>query len=512
MQIMFLKAKELMNELNKKDDQSLSKIAFSNKYKNIFQTTFSTEQKINIIAELGINHNGSFKELKGLIKSASNSGCRYIKFQHYTESERINKNSIENKLVEKAQDQEESTYEILLENKLTKEQLQEAKRYVENNNSIPMTTVFGVESLKEALILGFNTFKIASMDLNNFLLHKEIISNQEKINELFISTGMSSLGEINSTIDLYKNSKIKPILMACTSSYPCTDDELNLNTIKTYKKYFLNSIKDVGYSDHSVGSTACLVAAAIGANYLEIHFTNSKDTRGPDHVLSATQEEIKNLRNELNRLEKMMGSFTKSPRSSEYETWRLQKKDFMLLKTFQKGKNIEISDLEMKSPPYGLNSFEFLNGSFISSRQINKGDIISSDNTSVITKNKNQRIIIGKIEDCKKISCLKAKKLILVLVITKNQNQGMPYTGGFRENENYVVLNIVNLSIEDLNDLSEKLDNLADYIFIDSEKISNIEKNYNGNLFDNYLKFVDKKNKHKIHPIRPSKITAQSAC
>ena len=124
---------------------------------------------------MGINHNGSFEELHNLIKEAANSGSQYIKFQHYKDTERVNKNSIENKLVEKAQDVEETTFEILYEGKLSLKQLLKAKKITEEYGCIPMTTVFGIDSLKEAISLGFENIKIASMDLNNFQLHKKLL-------------------------------------------------------------------------------------------------------------------------------------------------------------------------------------------------------------------------------------------------------------------------------------------------------------------------------------------------
>ena len=204
MQIMFLKAKELCKELNNKHDKSLSKISYINRYQKDLNSNFHNSRDIKIIAEIGINHNGSTKELKELIKEASNSGSQYIKFQYYKNKERISRSSIENKLVEKAQEIEETTLEILEENQLSISQLMEAKKITEKLNCIPMTTVFGIESLREALNLGFKNIKVASMDLNNFELHKEIINNQKKIQDVFISTGMSSTAEIISSLNLYK--------------------------------------------------------------------------------------------------------------------------------------------------------------------------------------------------------------------------------------------------------------------------------------------------------------------
>ena len=130
-----------------------------------------------------------------------------------------------------------------------------------------MATVFGLKSLREALEIGFDVIKTASMDLNNLLLHKEIIKYEKNIQEVFISTGTSSTPEILTTLRLYSNSKIKPILLACTSSYP-TDEDLTLLTIPNYKKKFGTFVSDIGYSDHSVGMTACIAASLLGANYL----------------------------------------------------------------------------------------------------------------------------------------------------------------------------------------------------------------------------------------------------
>ncbi len=388
MQIMFLKAKELSKEINSATEKSLSKISFIERYKGKFKALHDYSRSIKIIAELGINHNGSIEELHSLIKEASKSGAKYIKFQHYKNKERINENSIENKLIEKAQDIEESTFDILEENKLTLNQLFEAKQITEQCGCIPMTTVFGQESLKEALSLGFKNIKVASMDLNNFELHHFIISNKNKIDDIFISTGMSSLDEISTTLKIYERSNILPILLACTSSYPASDGDLNLLNIKTLKNEFKNCIKDIGYSDHSIGNLACIISASLGANYLEVHFTNSKKTRGPDHILSATPEELNELRKELNRLEKMMGSRLKVPRPSEYETWRLQKKGLYAKKDIIKGEKVYLNNVEIKSPPYGMLVPTFLNKNYIASKNILAGEVINSENISDIENKK----------------------------------------------------------------------------------------------------------------------------
>ena len=189
------------------------------------------------------------------------------------------------------------------------------------------------------------------------------------------------MAEIFSTLKIYKNSKIKPIIMACTSAYPASDEDLNLLNIKTYQNKFKYLSKDIGYSDHSIGNTACIVAASLGANFLEVHFTNSIKGRGPDHILSATPKELNSLRIEIDRVQEMLGSFLKFPRASEYETWRLQKKGLYAKNEISRD-YINLDKLEMKSPPYGILSPEIMNNNFVAKSFIATNEIISFDNVS----------------------------------------------------------------------------------------------------------------------------------
>ena len=513
MQIMFMKAKEIASELNKSQDNSLSRNAFRMKYKGT-QSKIIKQKKINIIAEIGINHNGSLDELEKLINSASQGGASYIKFQHYTDEERINKSSVENKLVEKAQDQEETTFELLQENKLNLIQLKKAKQIVEKNKCIPMTTVFGLESLKEALEIGFDVIKTASMDLNNLLLHKEIIKYQKKIREVFISTGMSSTSEILTTLRMYSNSEIKPILLACTSSYPTTDEDLNLLTIPNYKKKFGTFVSDIGYSDHSVGMTACIAASLLGANYLEIHFTRSKASRGPDHILSADINELTNLNKELKRIRVMMGRKDKKPLSSEYETWRLQKKGFYAKRKIKKGDQISLDDLCLKSPPYGIKSDEIFNNKLEARKSIDPGEIISWGNTQKIEIKDELYFIRQRFNQSRELALNTSRKLICVLVSTKNSKDVRPYPGGLRTTKEYVITSIVNLLQSHVVTLKDLFLEHSDHIFVDAEKVVEHEFTTKGTLLGNLLSEISDSNPRyskKVLGIKPSQITA-NAC
>ena len=513
MQIMFMKAKEIASELNKSQDKSLSRNAFRMKYKGI-PNKIKKQKEIKIIAEIGINHNGSLDELETLINSASQGGASYIKFQHYTDEERISKSSVENKLVEKAQDQEETTLELLQENKLNLIQLKKAKQIVEKNKCIPMTTVFGLQSLKEALKIGFDVIKTASMDLNNLLLHKEIIKYSKNIQEVFISTGMSSTSEILTTLKLYLNSEIKPILLACTSSYPATDEDLNLLTIPKYKKRFGTFVSDIGYSDHSVGMTACIAASVLGANYLEIHFTRSKASRGPDHILSADINELINLNKELKRIRVMMGRENKKPTSSEYETWRLQKKGFYSKRKIKKGAKISLDDLYLKSPPYGIRSDEIFNNKLEAKQSINQGEIISWGNTQKIEIQDELYLIRKRFNQSRELAINTSRKLICVLVSTKNSKDIKPYPGGLRTTKEYVITSMVNLLQSHVITLKDLFLEHSDHIFVDAEKVVQHEFTTKGTLLGNLLSEIsdtDTLYSKKVLGIKPSQITV-NAC
>ena len=387
MQVLFLKAKDLASSYLAPFDLSLSKRSFLNRCSprslDIVNQSSSSRPLPKIIAELGINHNGSLQNLLDLIHQAAANNSDFIKFQLYNETERIQPDALENKLVEKAQDIEESIWDILSKTCLRIEDLPVLVNTVNKLGKIPMTTVFGTLSLSSALQVGFRHFKVASMDCSNFELHRALVNQISHIDTIYISTGMATMSEITSVLSFYYSHNVKPVLLQCTSSYPAPNNTLHLSNISLFKNLFSDRIKSVGYSDHSQGIDACLYAYLLGADYLEVHVTTDHNQRGPDHILSLTPSQINLLYSQLITVQQMLGIPGKQVNPCEYITWRAQKKGIRSSCHIKQGQSISSSDIEFVSPPLGISSDVFYNNNFIASKDIKPGTVLSDDNLSL---------------------------------------------------------------------------------------------------------------------------------
>ena len=139
---------------------------------------------------------------------------------------------------------------------------------------------------------------------------------------------MSSISELKIIYEIYKDSIHNIcLLLLCTSSYPAPNNDISLSNIFLYKSLFPKF--KIGYSDHTVGSSAAIAAATLGAEYIEIHFSDDIRKSGPDQILSKTAQELKDLKSKFNKIKELIKFKPKDLRLSEYSTWRTQKKDYM---------------------------------------------------------------------------------------------------------------------------------------------------------------------------------------
>lgn len=303
-----------------------------------------------IIAEIGVNHNGSLDLAKRLIIEAKDSQADAVKFQTFS-AERLASLKTPKVAYQKlGSDEAQSHFEMLKSLQLSAEDHIALKIFCDNAGIEFMSTPYDVDSarfLNE--VVGIKRFKTASADVVDSLLHKYIRQTGKPV---IISTGMATLGEIEKAMMIYEESgKDLVTLLHCTSNYPCRDNSVNMMVLETLQKTFG---VEVGYSDHTVGSTAAVVAAACGAKVIEKHFTLDKDMIGPDHKASADPEELKILIKDVRTAEEMLGNGRKKIQPEEIEMRSISRKSLRAVRRIEKGEVITLKDIVLRRPGDGL--------------------------------------------------------------------------------------------------------------------------------------------------------------
>ncbi len=315
------------------------------------------KNKIYFIAEAGVNHNGSLNKALKLVDIASKSGADYIKFQ-VVNADNINKSAKKAKYqINNTKNKNETQYEMV--KKLELNWKVAHRKIIERCKKKKikfLTSAFSVADLDIVSKLNVEMFKIPSGEITNIPLLEHVAKYNKKT---ILSSGMSTIPEINIAIKtLYKYglSKKNLILMQCNSAYPTPLKDLNLKVISYFKKKY--DIK-VGLSDHSEGILAPIVAAGLGATYIEKHFTISKSLPGPDHICSLEPKEMKELVNKLRETEIILGDPQKKITNSERPNLKVVRKSIYAKKKIVKGDRFSWKNITLKRPGTGLPPSKF---------------------------------------------------------------------------------------------------------------------------------------------------------
>jgi sialic acid synthase SpsE len=260
----------------------------------------ASKEKVYFLAEIGLNHNGDLDLATEMIRAAARTGAEGVKFQTY-KSELL---ASPLKMPE--------LYNIFKTSELDEKAHLYLRDICRDKGMNFISTPFDEESAEMLLSCGVDAFKIASGDLTNFPLMKTIASYNKPV---IFSTGMGYMKEVIEAIDLLeKNGASCVIQLHCVSSYPPDETEMNIRVIKTMRE---SLGRDVGYSDHYIGDLAILSAVALGATFIEKHFTIDKNLPGPDQSLSADEVELKTIIERTRKLEIMLGDGEKKPSVKE---------------------------------------------------------------------------------------------------------------------------------------------------------------------------------------------------
>ncbi len=299
-------------------------------------------KKTLIIAEIGVNHNGSFVKAKKLIDAANKSGADIIKFQFFR-AKNIATRNLELTKYQKKNTKYKNQFDMLKKLELSEKKIINLTQYCKKNNIKVCISFFSHEDLDVIKKCKIDFLKIPSGELNNtYLINK--LSNFKK--KMIISTGMSNISEISKTVKILKNKvKNKDIyLLQCTSAYPAPFKDLNLKTIETLKKKF--NLK-IGFSDHSLGIEASIAAVSIGAEMIEKHFTMNKRDVGPDHKASLDSKEFEKMVIAIRNIEQSLGKI-KILTSSEKQNYNLVRKKIVAKTKIKKGDLLSIDKISIK--------------------------------------------------------------------------------------------------------------------------------------------------------------------
>ncbi len=308
--------------------------------------------KTFVIAEIGVNHNGSVKIAKKLILSAKNNNADAVKFQSFNADRLAFKHTPKVKYQKKNSKKKETHYQMLKKLQLSEAQHLELINFCKRKKIEFLSTPYDVEDAKLLAKHGIKKFKTSSADLTDYFLHNFLSKNAKQV---IISTGMSNLKEISNTLKVYNRKKTKIILLHCISNYPCSDNSLNLNNITTLK----NSFKlPVGFSDHSNNKLAAITAMGLGCRVIERHITLSKKMKGPDHLASDDPEQFKNYVKLIRNNEQILGDFKKKKQKEEIEMLNISRKGIYYLKDYKKGKKVTSKNLFLRRPWGGLSVFD----------------------------------------------------------------------------------------------------------------------------------------------------------
>lgn len=253
-----------------------------------------------LIAEIGINHNGNFSEAIKLVNKANVSGADAVKFQTYITEKRVKKNS--------------PIFDILKKCELTYDEFYKLKKYCDKKKILFFSTPFDTESVNFLKSINVKLFKLASFDISNYNLVREILKTKTKT---IISTGMATLKEILIIDKMFNKKKIPHYFLHCVSAYPNKEEYSYLNNLN-----FLSKKLDcqIGLSDHTDNINICKYAYFMGSRIFEKHFKLSKNHKCVDGSVSVTPEQFFNLKKDLLHFEKILGKVKFGIKPTEKKT------------------------------------------------------------------------------------------------------------------------------------------------------------------------------------------------
>lgn len=304
-----------------------------------------------IIAEAGVNHNGSSELAKKLIDAAVEAGADAVKFQTFKADKLVSKNAQKADYQKQTTSTDESQYDMIKKLELDENAHRALINYCIDKEIMFLSTPFDHDSIDLLISFDMPIFKIPSGEITNLPYLRHIGSLSK---EVILSTGMANLGEVKDALEVLINagtSKEKITVLHATTEYPCPIDEVNLRAMQTIKATF--GVK-VGYSDHTQGIEVPIAAVAMGACVIEKHFTLDRTMEGPDHKASLEPDELKAMVQAIRHIETALGDGVKRPSKSEQKNISVARKSILASRSIGIGETFSDNNLIVKRPGNGI--------------------------------------------------------------------------------------------------------------------------------------------------------------
>ncbi len=312
--------------------------------------------KTLIIAEAGVNHNGSVDAAKKLIDAAVNSGADLVKFQTFKAETLVTTTAEKADYQKNLTDRSETQFEMIKKLELDRAAHEELIQYCELKSICFLSTAFDHDSIDMLAELNIPFYKIPSGEITNlpYLRHIGRMGNS-----IVMSTGMATLKEVRAALNILLEAgaeKNKITVLHCNTEYPTSMEDVNLKAMLTMRDELGVA---VGYSDHTLGIEVSVAAVALGASVIEKHFTLDRTLPGPDHAASLEPDELKAMVAAIRNIEKAIGDRVKKPSPSEMKNMSIARRSIVAKKPISKGELFSEKNLTVKRPGTGISPMEW---------------------------------------------------------------------------------------------------------------------------------------------------------
>lgn len=305
-----------------------------------------------VIAEAGVNHNGSLDLAHRLVDVAVQADADFVKFQTFRTEALVTRTAQKAAYQKRTTGHTESQFEMLKKLELDENAFRELAAYASSKNIGFLSTPFDIESARFLATLGVSAFKVSSGDLTNLPFLRELAGMGFPI---ILSTGMATLGEVEDAVETCECAGVpidKLTLLHCTTEYPAPAEEINLRAMQTIADAFPGAM--FGYSDHSEGIEIPIAAVALGAQVIEKHFTLNRTMEGPDHKASLEPTELAVMVRAIRRVGVALGDGRKRPTVSELSNREIARKSIVAARPIAKGEVFTEQNLSIRRPGNGI--------------------------------------------------------------------------------------------------------------------------------------------------------------
>lgn len=306
-----------------------------------------------IIAEAGVNHNGSLEMAKKLVDAAADAGVDYVKFQTFKTEKLVSQAAGQAEYQKKniGNGNDNSQYGMLKKLELSIQAHEDLIKYCRTKGVRFFSTAFDLDSIDYLASLNFGLWKIPSGEITNYPYLRKIAQKREPV---ILSTGMCTEEDIRRTVDVLMKFGLRKdqiTILHCNTEYPTPMEDVNLKAMLTIQQDFG---VQVGYSDHTKGIEVPVAAVALGAKVIEKHFTLDRTLPGPDHKASLEPDELKEMVTSIRNIEKALGDGVKRVSTSESVNVAVARKSIVAACAIRKGEPLSEENLTVKRPGTGL--------------------------------------------------------------------------------------------------------------------------------------------------------------